>query len=691
MNIFDNEVDSPKGSGQTDVVPLLDLQIPDKDLIDNLSKSIKTADDYWNDPKSHNLRKRREENEAMYLGKHYDPKKLYDHNIPYQENQLFVGAETIIATVTNRISRAEVYPGNDNPASRQFATDLEKTLYAHSEKHELNRLLDPTVRNLLLKRIGVIKLEYDKRTGDIIPRVIKPERLIIDKYAGMGQNPRFIAEQITETLQDVISKFPNKKEEIKAELNFTNLSQQRLQSEVTYYEVWFTYYEDDKPWEGVARYFGKTMLEKSKTPNWNYQEEPEARSNFFDFPLKPYIPINFINNGEHWIDYTTPFEQAIESQVMLNRRGRQIMENADKANPTKVFASEALSSEDAENLTGDPNQSIIVNGESVSNAYGVIPAQQLPPFVIADKQDQRQLVHTILGTPPQLQGSSANGNNTLGQDIMARDQAMGRQDAIVRAIDSFMHKYYRYLVQMMKVYYTEAKQYTAVDEDGTFMVVSMKADDIEDGIDVRVTAGSTLPANKERMEAVALNLAKLGLIDPVSLYEALRLPNPRQMYERLVKYKADPTLLAADVKKDESDRDAWVDYKIIMGGGESEPREDVSPEHIKTHQHQMISDEFMHANPDRQQALLAHIQAENDMIARRAELEQMALPPPPPPPAPPATLAEGQPEGQGQPGAPQTATPPGIPPQPNPTRLEGMNSNFTQSPNLQNPAELPTI
>jgi hypothetical protein len=681
MNIFDNEVDSPKDTGQTDVVPLLDLSIPDQELIGNLSKSIKSAEDYWNDPKSHNLRSVRENNDKMYLGKHYDPRKLYDHNIPYQENQLFVGTETIIATVTNRISKAEVYPGNDNTASRQFAIDLEKTLFAHSEKHELNRLLDPTVRNLLLKRIGVVKLEFDKLTGDIVPRVIKPERLVVDKYAGMGKNPRFIAEQITETLQDLLAKFPSKKKAIMDDLGFTNMSQQRLQSEVTYYEVWFTYYENDKPWEGKASYFNKVMLEKSKTPHWNYQEEPEARSNFFDYPLKPYIPLNFINNGEHWIDYTTPFEQALESQIMLNRRGRQIMENADKANPTKVFASEAMTPEDAENLTGDPNQSIIVKGDSVANAYGVIPAQQLPSFVVQDKMDSRQLVHTILGTPPQLQGSSQNDNNTLGQDIMARDQAMGRQDAIVRAIDSFMHKYYRYLVQMMKVYYTDAKQYTAVDEDGTFMVVSMSADDIEDGIDVRVTAGSTLPMNKERMEAVALNLAKLGLIDPISLYEALRLPNPRQMYERLVKYKVDPTLLAQDVKNDDSDRDAWIDYKIIMGGQETDPRSDVTPEHIKTHQQQLMGDEFMEASPDRQQALLAHIQAENDALARRAELEQMAAPPPPAPPAPPVTMN----------GKPRQQDSQQIPPQPNPTRLEGMNSNFTQSPNLQNPSEVPTI
>jgi hypothetical protein len=93
-----------------------------------------------------------------------------------------------------------------------------------------------------------------------------------------------------------------------------------------------------------------------------------------------------------------------------------------------------------------------------------------------------------MGTPSEFSGSK-NGDaeaETLGQAVMRKNQASGRQDLYVRAIDRFMDRYFQYLVQMMVVWYTERHFFVFNGGDGSFDYVTISRDLIEDGIAVNV-------------------------------------------------------------------------------------------------------------------------------------------------------------------------------------------------------------
>lgn len=613
-------------SGQIDNLASLSINLDDKDIVGNLHSRIEDSKSYWDDPKGYDLSNARKRNVRMHMGKQLDISRLYRHQIPFIDNEIFVGVESILSYVCARSPNAECYPAQDTPESKILAQDLEKALTAHSAKFELNRKLEGGVRDLLLKRLGLLKLRFDPtigQNGEIIVEVVDPEHVIVDKNVQMGGNPAFICHIMKASVEDLCARFPEKKSAIFQELGIQRRTPKQMSQIVAYREVWVTCYDSKyQAYEGVVCYFGKLVLWKSKNPNWLYENES---ANFLDCPLKPFIPFNYINDGSHWIDQTTTVEQASNQQDILNKRGRQIMENADTANGVQIFAGDALSKDDAENLTGDPNQKIIVNGNDVSKAALQMPAHMLPNYVMEDKQDARNTIHAILGTPPQFTGTNVDSNDTLGQDIMQKNQAQARQDQIVRAIESGMDRYFKYLTQMMKVWYTAKHYFTINGGDGQFDYIAMTRDSIEDGMSVAVKSGTTLPFDKQRQQAVALNLAKMGMISPYDLFKDLGMDDPQKRYDNWMKFKTDPASLSSEISQDEGDRTAYIDYLEIMNGKKAEPRTDIKPEHLLAHQKQLVSDDFLKADPKRQQALLEHILIEKDSLDRRTMLEEVMV------------------------------------------------------------------
>lgn len=617
--------DSP--SGEIDRLATLSLDVEDGAIIKNLNARIEDSRDYWDATMGFNLTQSRNENMRLYLGRQVDVTKLYRYQVPYVENEIFLAMETIVSYLTTQNSQPEVYPAQDSDRSKLLAVDLEKALGAHSEKFRINQLVETCVRNLFTKRFGCIYLHFDKnygKNGEVIPLAVDPEHLILDKNAILGGNPAFICHVLKYSVEELCAEYPTKKDDIYTALGIVRGTPKQMTQEVAVRRVWLTHYDSGKPTEGCVTYFGKTVLAKYKNPNWLYNSD-----NFLDMPEKPFIFLNYINDGQHMVDMTTPIEQAANPQNILNKRGRQIMENADKANGILIISTDSgLTKDDAQNLTGDPNQKLIIKtaGQRVGDLVYQVPPHMLPSYVMDDKLDQRTTVLNMMGTPTEFTGGDTDGSNekTLGQSMMAKNQAAGRQDLVARAIDRFMDHYYKFLTQMMAVWYNENHYFVYNGGDGEFDYITMKRDLIEDGIAVTVKGGTTLPFDKQRQEAVALQLAKMGMIDPYNLFKDLHMDNPQKRYDAWYKWKTDPASLSRDVDDASSESSAYVDYIEIMNGKEAKPRDDATKEHILTHRKQMLTDDFLKAKRSIQNKLLTHIEKELASLELRTGLDEMS-------------------------------------------------------------------
>jgi len=601
------------------------LDLPDSEITDILDKRINDSRAFWNDQAGFNLKSRRERNNRFVLGDHWYDSGSLQGGIPYVQNEIFTAEQVISSYVTSRLPEVEVYPGQDTPESRRLAQNISTLLKAHSEEHNLQGILTNIVLSMLNDYVGLIELEWDKeygKLGDIRINQIAPRNFIADKRAKQGSNPGFSSFNIQNTAEELIAKFPKKKEDI------TNKVGGKLQSVITWRKVYVTTYINSKPTEALVCYFEDIVLAKNKLPHWIYDEETEEVTNYLSEPTKPVIPFNYINDGLHWIDRYGPIDQVIPLQLMIDKIGRQIQKGIAHSSPVLVFNKKALPKPAADQVKGEPWEKILVDAQDVNTAYGVIQANQIPAFVVNEITRLAGSLHEIFGTPPQLRGQS--GQQTATQDLMARNEAYNRQDLLVRAIDRSLDKYFNYLLQMIKVYYTKDHFISALGEDGRYDFVTLNRNDIEDGIKVRVKAGSTLPMDKGRLEQVALSLAKMGKISLLSLYEFLDVPNPGKHVERVLKEQIDPVTTIEDIRNDNQDANAVEDYEMIEAGQEAMPRDDVDLGHIKTHHKQLLSNDFKMWPVENQEMFKAHIQLELDKVKALNNITEESLYPPEP-------------------------------------------------------------
>lgn len=586
---------------------IFDLNMDDGDLLSLIQGPLTDSENYWNNEQKLDIIRRNNMN--LWLPNHWKDKDIFDYQEDnlYQDNRIFVSVETTISILNARIPTADVMPAQDTITSEQIAKDLSKCLYAHAAKYQTLDVFRVATRNLLLKRIGIIKLRFDKsigKHGEIVAESIPPEDIIVDKDARLGDTPRFIAQKIKDkTVEELLSMFPESEQTIlelagvrrrNGDGNLVAYKSQ-LAKKKNIYEVWFTYLEKKKPASGLAwvdENF-RVILGKERNPNWNYEEEEGYAGNFLDNPMPPFIPVNYLNDGTSYIDQTSMVEQAAPLQRILDRRGFQIMENADQAGGGLVFNTNMISKDDIVKLVGAPDERIGVMG-SVRDAVTRIAPPPLPSYVLEDKYDARKEIDAIFATHDVTRGERS-GNKTLGQDQMQRDQNYTRMDDIGRAIERAATQYNRYMVQMMKVYYTEDHYFRLTGEDGQFDYAVMRQDLIEDGMDVQVTTGSMQPINKDRQMNMTKDLIQLRMIDPLSVYEVAAggtLPAPSKMLERFLLYSTDPIAFLGKTKQDDISREAFMDIQVLNRATMPKPRDEYTPEYIKYLNEYMLTGDF---------------------------------------------------------------------------------------------------
>lgn len=611
----------------------------------------------------------------MVLGKQIDTSKLYRYQIPYIDNELHISIDAIISYATAQTPRPEVYPAQDTDEAKILARDVEKAMQAHSDMMDLALVFEQAAWNLLVKRVGIIKLYFDPdygSIGEIMVQSLDPNWVVVDKNVRQGGNPQFICELHKDSLERLLEMFPAKKNELFDTLGIKRGTPRQMTQEVVWREFHATVYQNGKPVEWVFCYTKDVMLDAFKDPNWVYSGNGGKLTNFLPAPMKMYIPMNYLNDGSHWIDQTTPVEQAYSMQDVLNKRGRQIMENADTANGFLVFSTDAVTNDDVENLTGDPNQKLVINtkGTPIQQLIMQIAPHMLPPYVMDDKIDTRTTLHSLMGTPAQFTGTNQgeDKDNTLGEAVMIKNQATGRQDRLVRSIERTARMYFNALAQMMRVHYDEKHWFVHNAGDGDYDRIAITRSMLDEGMQISVRAGTTLPFDKAQQQAIAMNLAKEGLISTLDLYKDLHMDNPQQRYDNWVKWKTAPQDLARDAFNEQEDQEAYVDFIEIMDGKKVKPHDDATVAHVLSHRKQMITDKFLKAKRTIQTAMLDHVEAELHSLELRQALDQMSQPPqgldvqnePQLPPPMPVMPQMGMPSMQ--PPMPQGMPPAGMPP-----------------------------
>ena len=613
----------------------LSLDLTDAQLDKMLVNSLESDKAYWNG-KPWKLQETDIKNVEYLLGEQINQKDYLKTDARYVDNRLLTSVRAILAYVTGQLAAPSVVPSKSDEIYLKAARNIGSALYQHALDNKVDTKIRAAVLNLVSRKRGYLKLRWDDNAGiqgDIVTEVVNPEDIIIDQTAGFLDNPKKIYHRVGCTIDELCAKFPDKHDEIFTAYNIQRGTTSQLSKYVYHFECWFTYTDKTtyEPKEGVCWFIPDKhlILDKKPNPNWLYfkTKKKEKQANVLFHAPKPFVNLNYINLGKSFIDETCLVEQAMPQQEMLNRRGRQIWENADYVNGRWVASKKAFSQEDAQKLVNKGAKTVaLVDSEDVGKSFMNVASAALPAYVENTMYDARSEIDKIMGTPDQFSGSQPNRKNTLGQDLMVKQQAGALQDDLVRAVASGMEDYYKLLLQMMRVYYTDDYWFQFKGNDGKYEFIMLNGNLIDSNVRVGVQVDSTLPLDKQMIRNTAMTLWNSGrAIDHRSLMEDLGLPNPEVRTERYLKATLDPLNFLRSIEVSQIDTDAEADIQLLLAGKTPDERDDYSSDYINYFNRVVASNRFQKMKDNDKQRITGFLMIVQHVAQTSANLQGSIL------------------------------------------------------------------
>jgi hypothetical protein len=562
--------------------PINNLSMDGDQLVDMLDRRVNEAKDFWE--KDYKLDHATKENEELYLGKQVSKNDDGTNSDDLQlDNRIFSSIRTIVPYVTTRITEPEVYPSSNSQAAKKFAEDLEKALFIHASNEKVKEKTKFALEDAIIRRRGYLKPRYDAVTRTFCTiEYVPAESIIVDHKAKPYEEPRFFRHVLDKSINDLLVMFPDMKEKIYEAFSCDeNSSQAKLDECHKVNEDWALVPDEEEGLDLVVVWqYNKIFLGGMRDPNWRY-----GQKNFLDKHMMPLVFFNVLNDGRTMIDKTSFVEQSKYLQLNVDQRSRQISENAGLGNiGMPVVDSAALADDQAQYIAFEPDTVLELdvtnaNKNSVRDVFDVWKAGALPNFVYEDKLDSRNSIDNAFGTPNVFRGEQSS-NNTAAQDVMIRDQAFGRQQEIVDAIDSAMSRLYLFIAQFLLVYGEDDELFKFVGENGEFDYVLLNTQELDTNTMIRVKSGTSMPIDRAQRRATADKAAQQGMIDPLSYWEIMDEGNADKYAKRFMQYTNDPQGFMKDTADEVFNRDAYVDIQLLKMGQEPPFRKDLPKEYF---------------------------------------------------------------------------------------------------------------
>lgn len=517
-----------------------------------VDEKIQTSTKYW---AKFNYDTRGKLNDKYYAGDQVDKSSLRDDLEKGVDNIIFRNLETFIPIATSRTPQIGTTPAYKNDTTRTYSQDVRRTLQTEWEVYQsMQQLVSRAIRNHQSYFIGIAKLGYDPETDEFWTEEIPATSCVISK------NGDFVAQYIKdETLGDLITRFPDKKQEILEQAGYRvagEPSKEIMDSPVEYIEAWM---DDMVGWK-----LGKLTLGVEVNPHFMYQKKKvqigtdpsgqpitaEVAYNHFKKARKPFIFLTYFTKGRHILDETTLIEQAIGLQDWVNKRKRQIGANADSTNGHWVSSGDFISQEEFEKIQGGVDEKIWLESGMPRDGLAKITGIALPDYIFNDLTHSESALDNLMGTHSTTRGEKS-GNDTLGQDIMQKDQDYGRVDGYVRdGIEKFAQDWYEYMYHMYLVYRTEDKAIAIPAEDDLEdsnvvfsqdrvpLIKRKNGEVIPVPMVLRVKQGSTLPMDELAEYQKAVNMK--DILRPMDYFKKVGESNPKQLEKNLLMWQNDP-------------------------------------------------------------------------------------------------------------------------------------------------------
>ena len=552
-----NPTNKTSGEDESVVSPLLpelELSMKDEELIELKRDWIKQ----W-EPYQKLIEPKQLDNENYWLGKQFS---LTKGDRPLVDNLIFEALETFLPIATRPKADPLVEADNTEPGNA-LADKVRKMLMYISDEMSYNLKVKQVARYWALYLLGVIKVGWSMKENDITSVPLRPQKLILDPKATIEEceyTGYYIGELLEDMASDLVLRFPKKTAFI------TDKVKEKMGTKVQYV-MWTT--DDYVFWT-----LEDEVLAKNKNPHWNYETEqplpadpftgqppidetgkPQTQTvpgrNHFKNRKKPYVFLSIFNLGKHPHDDTNLVQQNLSLQDLINKRLLQIDRNADNTNGGLIVSGEAFTEEQANKaskaLRG--GGAIWVPTGNVNDSIKRDSGEPLPSFVYESLLDYRNELRNIFGTRGSTPQGTVNEQTVRGKLIIKGQDSDRIGGGVSTYLEQFSDKVFNWFVQLMYVYYDEPHFAAVLGNERTQEYIQLVNSEFGDlKLSIGVKEGSMIPHDPLNKRNEAIELWGAQGIDPITFFDRLEFPNPREAAKNLFLWKADPIALFPDLQ-----------------------------------------------------------------------------------------------------------------------------------------------
>lgn len=512
-------------------------------------------------------------------------------SLPYMENILFEAQMRNKPIALSRLPDLLASAGKEDEQSQDNAELLTDIINSDIQQEKNRFVLGMAYNQRPQWLFSVIKARWNPQLGQYGDYEFynpHPKNIVLDHTCPVPdpQRMEFIAERAEFSVKQIIMMFPDAKEKFLKYLNWEEIEgneDRKMASKYWIWEVWFHWYEEmedpqtlEKKWtriDGVIWKYQNLILHKMKNPYWDYQgkrrvfdlqptedkelseddvfrklfgedesEQDTIYYNYFRQPQKPYYIMSYFRSGENPIDYTSEYEQVLAHQDMINAEGQQIFMMNSRTKGKFAFAGNKIDKAEIERLKlHDYNQAIVLEGiENIGDAMQVFQGDPAPQQLYRSKQDNRAIGFEMMALNATTRGTRETGDETLGARQMMREQDFGVIDDIVEeTINPAARWMSSWVFQLIRLFYTRPHMRRLKGKDGDMLHAVITQDLIEDGMEITVSASGV---DKIKRMREAMEMAKMGIIDPLTFFEDIGANRAKERAKRAMLYKIAPQL-----------------------------------------------------------------------------------------------------------------------------------------------------
>ena len=459
-----------------------------------------------------------EENLDYYHGRQTDVHLIYGRQSKAVENRGFMATETMIPIATARLPDIVVKPGVDDEQGIIEAQELQDVLGYQMERVHIQDLAERFLRDMIIKRYGVWKYDWDQPLDDVKVTQVDAKRVRIPKFGRTIDELKYVLEDL-ELSYDAAVEYFGKETAAKLLKTPGKETEDQVRKKKTFAVLEVTT-NDYKCWK-----YGSIILAKKENPYYDFKDPSR---NYFDKPQKNYIIKSLFHTAESLLGDTDYFQATKSIQDNINIRKRQIENITNKvANPPLLIDSSVMSEEDAANITNDEGQIIYGRGAADGTKIRFESPGQVPAYLFEDLNESRKAFDNIWGLHSTSRGER-EGRETLGGRQLLREADFGRIDGVARQLERALDELGEGWTQLIKLFYTEKKAFTIMGEDGARFVKDFTGDKIKSGVKPQIKPGSTIKEDEFSLKQQAIILWQNKAIGLKTLYKMLRIPNMQQ-------------------------------------------------------------------------------------------------------------------------------------------------------------------